>query len=61
MKTMTLNLRTGGTIDIPTASIVSVTSTHKGSIVVYRDGDEEKTIDVYEAPSRIKLRGEQSE
>lgn len=55
MKTITLNLLTGGTIELEVASIHTITQTNKGSMVtVVHDGKVVAQYEVYEVPSRIK-------
>lgn len=51
---LTLNLVGGGTIKVPTKSIISYTATLKGSLVKYKVDGVEQTVEVYEVPSRLK-------
>lgn len=51
---ITFNLKDGGLLTLSADDIISYTQTFKGSMIVYLDNGEEKSVEVYEAPSRIK-------
>lgn len=49
-----LNLKAGGVLSVTASDIIEYKPSFKGSTVIYSDGDEQKTVEVYEAVIRIK-------
>lgn len=55
MKTITLNLVTGGMVDVDVAAIQHVQAEAKGStVVVQNDGEPPQSYHVYESISRLR-------
>ena len=55
MNTITLNLLTGGTIDVDVEAISHVQAEGKGcTVVVHRDGEQPQSYQVYESISRLR-------
>lgn len=59
---ITFNLKDGGKLELAVSDIVDYSQTRKGSMLVYLDNGETKTVEVYEVVSRIKsmIAGEKS-
>ena len=51
---ITLHLKTGGMLEVPVQNIISYKAVFKGSVVEYSSDGVTKTVEVYEAPCRIK-------
>lgn len=51
---ITFNLKDGGKLELAVSDIVDYSQTRKGSMLVYLDNGETKSVEVCEAPSRIK-------